>query len=168
MIEPGTAWIAYNLATREAVTMGGQGATLVDFVRSSGPLRGQALHRLALGCAAAMTRLHARGVAGLRLGPESVALGARGQVLIGWHSAAAGHEDAVAADVRAWADLVVFAATGAADGNPAVLPPALRIAVEQCRRADPEARPRAVDVLRVLLGRSVAAAVASVDDLLAS
>ncbi|MGI5284857.1 hypothetical protein ACQEVF_16165 [Nonomuraea polychroma] len=158
--------MTYNLATREAVAMSGQGAALADFVRHSGPLRGQALHRLAIACTAALARLHGRGTSGLRLTPESVALGTRGQVLIGWHPAAAGGSEAE--DVRAWADVVVFAATGVQDGDPAVLPPALRIAVEQCRHADAAARPRAADLLRVLLGHTVAAAVASVDDLLAS
>ncbi|RVX46476.1 hypothetical protein EDD27_9365 [Nonomuraea polychroma] len=157
--------MTYNLATREAVAMSGQGAALADFVRHSGPLRGQALHRLAIACAAALARLHGRGTSGLRLTPESVALGTRGQVLIGRHPTAGG---SVAEDVRAWADLVVFAATGVQDGDRAVLPPALRIAVEQCRHPDAAARPRAADLLRVLLGHTVAAAVASVDDLLAS
>ncbi|MFC5831674.1 hypothetical protein [Nonomuraea insulae] len=144
--------------------MGDQGATLAEFVRQGGPLSGQALHRLAVSCVAAMAKLHARGTAGVRLGKESVALGTRGQVLIGWQSAEDG--SGAAEDVRAWADLVVFAATGSEHGDTAVLPPALRIAVEQCRRPDAAARPQAVDVLRVLLGRSVAAAVASVDGLL--
>ncbi|TMR16656.1 hypothetical protein ETD86_24550 [Nonomuraea turkmeniaca] len=145
--------------------MSGQGAALADFVRHSGPMRGQALHRLALACAAALARLHARGASGLRLSAESVALSTRGQVLIAWRPPAGG---SAGDDVRAWADLVVFAATGRKDGDPAVLPPALRIAVEQCRHPDTAARPRAADLLRVLLGHSVAAAVASVDDLLAS
>ncbi|MFC4010880.1 hypothetical protein ACFOY2_26880 [Nonomuraea purpurea] len=143
--------------------MGGQGAALSDFIRLGGPLRGQALHRLAVSCLAALSRLHAHGTAGVRLSPESVALGARGQVLIGWQT---GYEGAQAEDVRAWADLVVFAATGVKDGDPSVLPPALRIAVDRCRQPDPADRPEAVDVLRVLLNRSVAAAVASVDGLL--
>ncbi|MGW5155644.1 hypothetical protein ACWEPN_09185 [Nonomuraea wenchangensis] len=149
------------------MAMGGQGATVAEFVRSSGPLRGPALDRLALACAATMARLHARGVAGLRLSEDSVALGAHGQVFIGWTPSAAAYEGAVADDVRAWADLMVFAATGVRDGDPHVLPPALRLAVAQCRRPDWVARPRAADVLRVLLGRSVASAMASVDDLLA-
>ncbi|TMR99957.1 hypothetical protein [Nonomuraea basaltis] len=167
MVEPWTAPIAYHLATREAVAMGGQGAVLADFVRSSGPLRGQALHRLAMGCAAAMAKLHARGAAGLRLGPRTVALGTRGQVLIGWQASAADDGGAMAEDVRDWADLVVFAATGSQHGDLSVLTPALRAAVEECRRPDAAARPQAGHLLRVLLGHSMAAAVASVDDLLA-
>ncbi|MFC6005395.1 serine/threonine protein kinase, partial [Streptomonospora nanhaiensis] len=59
---------------------------MTDFVRNGGPLRGQALHRLAVSCVAAMAKLHARGIAGLRLSPDSVALGTRGQVLIGWQT----------------------------------------------------------------------------------
>ncbi|MEV0381798.1 hypothetical protein [Nonomuraea sp. NPDC050643] len=146
--------------------MGDQGARLADFVRQGGPLRGQALHRLAVSCVAAMAKLHARGTSGLRLSQDSVALGTRGQVLIGWQTSAIRHDGAAAEDVRAWADLVVFAATGSVSGDVRVLPPALRIAVEQCRRPDATARPRSADVLRVLLGQSVVSAVASVDDLL--
>ncbi|MEV0830627.1 hypothetical protein ACWDA3_47790 [Nonomuraea rubra] len=147
--------------------MGDQGATLAEFVKQAGPLRGQALHRLAVSCVAAMAKLHARGTAGIRPGKESVALGAHGQVLIGWETSPAPGDLPEAEDVRAWADLVVFAATGTEDGDLRVLTPALRIAVQQCRLPDPAARPKSVDVLRVLLSRSMAAAVASVDDLLA-
>ncbi|QFY05611.1 hypothetical protein GBF35_01985 [Nonomuraea phyllanthi] len=146
--------------------MSGQGAVLSEFVRTSGPLSGPALHHLALACAAAVARLHARGNVGLRLSHENIALGAHGQVLIGWQPGATA--GSAAEDMRAWADLVLFAGTGRADGDPAVLPPALGLAVRQCRQPDPTARPRAADVLRVLLGQSVAAAVASVDGLLAS
>ncbi|MEO3869748.1 hypothetical protein ABGB18_13045 [Nonomuraea sp. B12E4] len=145
--------------------MGDQSASLAYFVRHEGPLRGRALHHFAVSCMAALAKLHARGTAGLRLGRDSVALGRRGQVLIGWQTSQTAYEDA-ADDVRAWADLVVFAATGTEEGDPRILPPALRLAVEQCRRPDPGARPRSVDVLRVLLGQSVAAAMASVDGLL--
>ncbi|MFI7135934.1 hypothetical protein ACIBQ1_60535 [Nonomuraea sp. NPDC050153] len=146
--------------------MSGQGAVLSDFVRTSGPLRGQALQRLALTCASAVAKLHARGNVGLRLSHESIALGAHGQVLIGWQPGLT--PGSAADDVLAWADLVVFAATGRTDGDTSVLPPALHLAVRQCRQPDPTARPRAADVLRVLVGQSVAAAVASVDGLLAS
>ncbi|WP_188188682.1 hypothetical protein [Nonomuraea sp. SYSU D8015] len=145
-----------------------RGAALADFVRRNGPLSGTALHRLAWACAAAMARLHARGTAGLRLGPQTVALGTRGQVLIGWEGAATVRDDrAMSEDMRDWADLVVFAATGSRRGDPDVLPPVLRTAVERCRHPDPEVRPAAAHVLRALLGHSMATAVASVDDLLA-
>ncbi|MEV0613841.1 hypothetical protein AB0I81_11010 [Nonomuraea sp. NPDC050404] len=142
--------------------MGDQGATLAEFVRQRGPLSGQALHRLAVSCVAAMAKLHAHGTEGVRLSKDSVALGAGGQVLIGWRTSPEARPD-----VREWADLVVFAATGSDDGDTAALPPALRIAIQQCRLPDPAARPAAVEILRVLLSRSMAAAVASVDDLLA-
>ncbi|SDL54940.1 hypothetical protein [Nonomuraea jiangxiensis] len=146
--------------------MGDQGASLAYFVRHEGPLGGRALHHFAVSCMAALARLHGGDTAGLRMSRDSVALGGRGQVLIGWETSGTSYEGAAADDVRAWADLVVFAATGTEDGDPRILPPALRLAVEQCRHPDPGARPRSVDVLRVLLGRSVAAAMASVDGLL--
>ncbi|MFI7617814.1 hypothetical protein ACIBP6_41985 [Nonomuraea terrae] len=136
-------------------------STLAEFVRMGGPLRGPALHRVAVRCAAAMLHTTVHTTSGVRLRPDEVALGPGGQVLVG--CASAGEP---ADDVRAWADLVVFAATGAADGDVRVLPPVLRIAVERCRHPSAASRPRAADLVRVLLGRSVAAAMASVDDLL--
>jgi hypothetical protein len=146
-----------------------KGAALADFVRRNGVLGGSALHRLACACVAAMARLHARGTAGLRLSPYSVALGTRGQVLIGWETARTVPDAwAMAEDMRDWADLVVFAATGSRRGDPSVLSPLLREAVERCRYPDAAARPPAAQVVRVLLSQSMATAVASVDDLLTS
>ncbi|NUP83847.1 MAG: hypothetical protein HOV96_40605 [Nonomuraea sp.] len=128
---------------------------LTDFVRAGGPLRGPALHRLALGSAAAMARMHARGVTGLRLGPDNVALGSRGQVLVGLQQGSSGR-GGPADDVRDWAELVRFAS------GPGALPHPLRGVVELCRRPEPAARPSAAHVVRVLLGHTMA----TVDDLL--
>ncbi|MEU1720123.1 hypothetical protein ACNF49_03065 [Actinomadura sp. ATCC 39365] len=135
-----------------------KGESLTEFVRAGGPLRGAALHRLALGSAAAMARMHAHGVTGLRLTPDNVALGTRGQVLVGVQGSPG--RGGPAADVRDWAELVTFASGSGA------LPQPLRGVVERCRRPEPAGRPSAAHVVRVLLGHTMATAVASVDDLL--
>jgi hypothetical protein len=135
-----------------------KGSALADFVRSTGPLRGPALHRLALGSAAAVARMHAHGVTGLGLSPESVALGTHGQVLVGCEPKRG--RGGSADDVRDWAELVTFAS------GPGRLPHPLHAVVEKCRRPDAAARPSAAHVVRVLMGHTMAAAVASVDDLL--
>ncbi|MEU5859737.1 MULTISPECIES: hypothetical protein [unclassified Nonomuraea] len=135
-----------------------KGESLTDFVRRGGPLRGAALHRVALGSAAAMARMHAHGVTGLRLTPDNVALGTRGQVLVGVQGSPG--RGGPADDVRDWAELVRFASGSGA------LPHPLRGVVERCRRPEPAGRPSAAHVVRVLLGHTMATAVASVDDLL--
>ncbi|WP_049558504.1 hypothetical protein [Nonomuraea sp. SBT364] len=138
---------------------------LAEAVRARGPYKGEALHRLALSSATALARLHVGGVSGLRLAPGTVVLGPRGQALIDWRTPSE-DEDLRADDVRDWAGVVVFAATGRESDTDDLLPPALRSVVEECRRPDAEARPSAVRLVRVLLGHSGAAPVSSVDDLL--
>ncbi|WP_336212114.1 hypothetical protein [Nonomuraea sp. LPB2021202275-12-8] len=145
----------------------GRSEPLAGAVRARGPFKRDALHRLALGSATAMARLHLGGVSGLRLSPETVIIGDRGQALIDWQLPRPGDEDLRPEDVRDWSDVVVFAASGrSADADPDLLPPALRSVVEECRRPDAEARPAAVHLVRILLGHSTAAPVASVEDLL--
>jgi hypothetical protein len=62
--------------------------------------------------------------------------------------------------VRDWAELVTYAS------GSGTLPQPLGEVVERCRGPEPGARPSAAHVVRVLMGHSMAAAVASVDDLL--
>ncbi|MFF0868410.1 hypothetical protein ACFYUV_42090 [Nonomuraea sp. NPDC003560] len=158
----------------------GMGEPLADVVAAAGPYEGEALHRLALGTAATMARLHLTGIAGLRLGPHNVLVGPLGEV-----SFAPGprSSDLPPADVREWADVIVFAAAGhtgaghtggghAAAGHAGGgddlgrLPAPLRGLVERCRRPDPAARPTAIELVRVLLGHAASARHASVRDLL--
>ncbi|RSN01919.1 hypothetical protein DMB42_37775 [Nonomuraea sp. WAC 01424] len=144
----------------------GIGEPLADVVAAAGPYGGEALHRLALGTAATMARLHLTGIAGLRLGPHNVLIGPLGEA-----SFAPGprSSELPPADVREWADVIVFAATGqAADGDPGLdaLPDELREMIGRCRRPDPAARPTAMQLVRVLLGHSPSARHASVRELL--
>ncbi|YCK32675.1 hypothetical protein ACNF49_00785 [Actinomadura sp. ATCC 39365] len=143
----------------------GMGEPLADVVAAAGPYEGEALHRLALGTAATMARLHLTGIAGLRLGPHNVLVGPLGEA-----SFAPGprSSDLPPADVREWADVIVFAAAGHTGGGADLdrLPPVLRGLVDRCRRADPAARPTAIELVRVLLGHAASARHASVRDLL--
>ncbi|MEV0383377.1 hypothetical protein [Nonomuraea sp. NPDC050643] len=146
----------------------GRGESLAAVVGAAGPYRGEALYLLALGTAATMARLHLGGIAGLRLSPGNVLIGPRGQVLF-----APGPRDSLfpASDVRDWADVIVFAATGRDPGEGAEpdldrLLPALRAVIDECRRAEPGSRPSAVDLVRILLGHSGAARGATVHELL--
>ncbi|MGW4409290.1 hypothetical protein ACWEJ6_35035 [Nonomuraea sp. NPDC004702] len=143
----------------------GMGEPLADVVAAAGPYEGEALHRLALGTAATMARLHLTGIAGLRLGPHNVLVGPLGEA-----SFAPGprSSDLPPADVREWADVIVFAAAGHAGGGDDLgrLPPPLRGLVDRCRRPDPAARPTAIELVRVLLGHAASARHASVRDLL--
>lgn len=144
----------------------GKGESLAAVVRAAGPFEGEALYLLALGTAATMARLHLGGIAGLRLSPGNVLIGPRGQAFF-----APGPRDSrfPANDVKDWADVIVFAATGRAPDEGADfdrLPPALRAVIEECLHSDTAARPSAVDLVRILLGHSGAARGATVHELL--
>ncbi|TMR96386.1 hypothetical protein [Nonomuraea basaltis] len=146
----------------------GQGRPLAEFVRAAGPFKGEALYLLALGSAATMARLHLAGIAGLRLSPANVMIGPHGQAFF-----TAGPRDSEfpSRDVRDWADVIVFAATGrqAGEGEEPDLDrllPALRAMIDECRQPDPGSRPTAVDLVGILLGHPGAVSRASVDDLL--
>jgi hypothetical protein len=117
----------------------GEQYKLTDFVRAGGPLRGPALPSARRCSAAAVARMHARGVSGLRLGPDNVALGSRGQVLVGLQQHSSGR-GGPADDVRDWAELVRYAS-----GRDA-LPHPLREVVERCRRPEPAEVSRSPDL----------------------
>ncbi|MFG1696789.1 hypothetical protein [Nonomuraea sp. NPDC049309] len=144
----------------------GTGEPLAAVVRSRGPLTGERLHLFALGSAATLARLHLGGIAGLRLSPANVLISPQGQALI-----APGPRDCLfpAHDVGDWADVVVFAATGTMPDEGADLDrllPALRAVIDECRRPDLGARPTAVDLVRILLGRTGPGRGGSVHELL--
>ncbi|SDI54181.1 hypothetical protein [Nonomuraea jiangxiensis] len=133
----------------------GSGESLADVVRAGGPFRGEALHRLALDVAATLARLHMAGIAGLRLHPGNVMIAHNGRAFF---APGPRTSDFPSQDVRDWADVIVFAATGrrpAADAQPGLdaLPPGLRTMIAGCRRQYPSARPTAVDLVHRLLGR---------------
>lgn len=144
----------------------GTGEPLAEVVRAAGPFRGEALYRFALGTAATMARLHLTGIAGLGLSPLNVLIGPLGEAAF---APGTRSSEFPASDVREWAEVIVFAATGQEGGDEPDLDrllPALRGVVDQCRRPDPGARPSAVELVRILLGHSASARHASVRELL--
>ncbi|MEO3875654.1 hypothetical protein ABGB18_43310 [Nonomuraea sp. B12E4] len=148
-----TGWDA-GLALRPRDYLG-SGESLADIVKARGPFRGEALHRLALDVAATLARLHMAGIAGLRLDPGNVMIAHNGRAFF---TAGPRTSDFPSQDVRDWADVIVFAATGrwqAAEARPDLggLSPGLRTAIDGCRRRYASARPTAVDLVHRLLGR---------------
>ncbi|WP_345558475.1 hypothetical protein [Nonomuraea rosea] len=142
------------------------GDSVADIVRAAGPIEGEALYLFALGSAATMARLHLAGIAGLRLNPRNVMIGARGQV-----SFAPGPRDSQfpSSDVLDWADVIVFAATGQWQGpEPGLdwLLPRLCTMIGDCHRRDPSTRPTAVDLVHTLLGYPGTPQRATLNDLL--
>ncbi|NBE99965.1 hypothetical protein FE391_41440 [Nonomuraea sp. KC401] len=130
-----------------------EGEPLVAVVQAAGPYSGEALHLLALGTAATMARLHLGGIAGLRLNPGNVMIGPEGRAFF---APGPRSSEFPSADVRDWADVIVFAATGrpVRDGERPYLGPVpeLRVVIEECRRPNALSRPAAIDVVRALLG----------------
>jgi hypothetical protein len=146
----------------------GKGRRLADAVRTAEPFKGETLYLLALSTAATMARLHLAGIAGLRLTPANVLIGPDGLT----HFAPGPRDSQFPShDVRDWADVIVFAATGrsARKGEEPDLDrllPALRAVIDECLRPDPGSRPTAIELVSILLGHSAAAPGASLEALL--
>lgn len=123
------------------------GRPLDDVVGEHGPLRGGALRRLALGLAKALAAIHEAGTVHRDLRPGNVLMVGGEPVVIDFGIARAVDDQATsAADVRAWAATVAFAATGASDdldGVPEPLRPILRSALT----GDAAVRPAAADLV---------------------
>ncbi|MCM3920373.1 protein kinase [Frankia sp. AiPs1] len=184
------------------------GPTLGAAVTAGGPLSPADLERLGIGMASALTAIHAAGIAHFDLTPSNVLLHPAGPRVIdfgianalgaalpvdddatwigtpGYMAPEQAHSDRVgaAADVFAWAGVLVFAATGRppfGDGAPDVvvhrtlheepdlsglsgLPAGMIGLVRRALRKDPDARPTAGEVLLGLLGGTEADAAPAV------
>ncbi|MDP4506525.1 WD40 repeat domain-containing serine/threonine protein kinase [Nonomuraea turcica] len=167
------------------------GPNLRQVVDESGPYRGDRLRRLAIGVATALTAIHRAGIVHRDLKPDNIILGPDGPRVIDFGVARevgpttsgplmgtpaymppevlAGSGATEAADLWAWAMVVLFAAGGSdaiAPGEPmavvgrvlafepdtAGLPDPLGPLVAASLAADPAARPAAKDVLLRLVG----------------
>jgi len=170
------------------------GPSLAERVTNEGPLAGGELVRLAVGTVTALAAIHQAGVLHRDLKPHNVLLGPDGPRVIDFGIARAldvtssltsgpvgtpsymapeqirGEPLTAAADVFAWASMIVYAATGrppfGQDGVAAVLhrildadpelgtlPEPLRSPAPACLAKDPARRPTASAVLQTLLGR---------------
>jgi eukaryotic-like serine/threonine-protein kinase len=133
------------------------GASLLEVISDAGERRGTDLDKLAIGAATGLAAIHQAGLVHADFGPEHLILSARGPQVVGFGITPPDGAATPAADMRAWAQTVVFAATGRPPTTPAdldVLPPLLRRVVNDCLIAGPAARPAARQVLSELLGDS--------------
>jgi hypothetical protein len=132
------------------------GQSLLELVASDGVRRGHDLEALAIGMATGIASVHQAGLVHGNFGPEFVIMASDGSPRVVEFGITPPYGSATpSADMLAWGETVVFAASGrppAALDDLDVLPDQLRGPVERC--LDPEAggRPAARAVVQSLLG----------------
>jgi eukaryotic-like serine/threonine-protein kinase len=131
------------------------GPLLTEFVTADGPRSGPELEALATGLATGLAAIHQAGLVHGSFGPEHVAMGPDGPRVVGFSITPPYGTATPSADMLAWVQTVLYAATGKYvpdQGDLAVLPEPLRGAVASCASADPSVRPAARQVVLWLLG----------------
>jgi hypothetical protein len=131
------------------------GPSLLEVVSDAGERHGADLEMLAIGAATGLAAIHQAGLVHGDFGPEHLILGEHGPRVVQFGITPPYGAATPSADMRAWAQTVIFAATGRPTAGPEdldALPPLLRQVVTDCLGADPAARPAARHVLRKLLG----------------
>ncbi len=132
------------------------GPSLAEVVANEGPLPAGIVHALVTGCATGLAAIHQSGLVHGNLRPELVLLSPEGPRLVQFSITPPYGAATPAADMLAWAHIVVFAAVGhplTGQQNLATLPEDLRAEVAACFNPDPAGRPAARQVLAGLLGR---------------
>jgi eukaryotic-like serine/threonine-protein kinase len=135
------------------------GPSLMEFVAEEGPWRSGDLEALAIGTATGLAAIHQAGLVHGDFGPEHVVLGADGPRVVEFGITPPYGAATPAADMRAWAQTVLYAAAGG-PADPAdpedlkLLPEPLRTLALQCLSAYPADQPTARTVVVELLGDS--------------
>ena len=133
-----------------------QGQSLLELVSADGVRRGQDLAAVAIGMATGLASVHQAGLVHGNFGPEFVIMAPGGPPRVVEFGITPPYGTATpAADMLAWAQTVVFAASGhpvAALDDLDVLPDHLRGPVERCLDPEPACRPAARAVVQSLLG----------------
>ena len=133
-----------------------QGQSLLELVSADGVRRGQDLAAVAIGMATGLASVHQAGLVHGNFGPEFVIMAPGGPPRVVEFGITPPYGAATpAADMLAWAQTVVFAASGhpaAALDDLDVLPDHLRGPVERCLDPEPAGRPAARAVVQSLLG----------------
>ncbi len=133
-----------------------QGQSLLELVSADGVRRGQDLAAVAIGMATGLASVHQAGLVHGNFGPEFVIMAPGGPPRVVEFGITPPYGTATpAADMLAWAQTVVFAASGhpvAALDDLDVLPDHLRGPVERCLDPEPAGRPAARAVVQSLLG----------------
>jgi hypothetical protein len=133
------------------------GPSLLEFVTDEGPWEDEDLEALAIGTATGLAAIHQAGLVHGDFGPEHVVLGADGPRVIEFGITPPYGSATPSADMRAWAETVLYAAAGeAADPTDPedldLLPEPLLTLVSLCTSADPVDQPTARSVVLELLG----------------
>jgi eukaryotic-like serine/threonine-protein kinase len=130
------------------------GPSLAEVIETEGALPAGLVWALAAGTATGLTAIHQAGLVHGWLGPEKIILSPEGPRIFGFSITPPYGPATPAADMRAWARLVLAAALGRAPASPhdlASLPEGLRTVVTACLSPNPVGRPSAKDVLAELL-----------------
>jgi len=132
------------------------GRSLLELVAEYGVATGPQLEALAIGMATGLASVHQAGLVHGSFGPQYVVLAENGPPHVVEFGITPPYGSATpSADMLAWAQTVVFAATGRPPGVAAdlgILPDSLREPVQQCLELDPPERPAARAVVQFLLG----------------
>jgi hypothetical protein len=138
------------------------GQSLLELVAEDGVRRGPELESLAIGMATGLASVHQAGLVHGSFGPQYLILPAEGPPRVVEYGITPPYGSATpSADMFAWAQTVVFAATGhppSGHGYLDVLPDRTREPVQQCLGQDSLDRPAARAVLQFLLGDGYPAA----------
>jgi hypothetical protein len=132
------------------------GRSLLEVVAEYGVAAGPQLEALAIGMATGLASVHQAGLVHGSFGPQYVILAEDGPLHVVEFGITPPYGSATpSADMLAWAQTVVFAATGQPPGEAVdlgILPDSLREPVQQCLELDPPERPAARGVVQFLLG----------------
>jgi eukaryotic-like serine/threonine-protein kinase len=130
------------------------GPSLQEFVTEAEPWEGDDLGALAIGMATGLAAIHQAGLVHGDFGPEHVVLGADGPRVIEFGITPPYGAATPAADLRAWAFTVLYAAVGgpAIPADLEILPEPLRTLATECMSTGPGVRPTARSIVVELLG----------------
>jgi eukaryotic-like serine/threonine-protein kinase len=134
------------------------GPSLAELVSEEGPWAGDELEALAIGTATGLAAVHQAGLVHGDFGPEYVVLGVNGPRVVEFGITPPYGSATPAADMRAWAQTVLFAATGGApdpsDESLDRLSEPLRALTRRCLSGGAGDQPSARSVVVELLGDS--------------
>jgi eukaryotic-like serine/threonine-protein kinase len=134
------------------------GPSLLELVTEEGAWEGSDLEALAIGTATGLAAIHQAGLVHGSFGPEHVVLGADGPRVVGFGITPPYGSATPAADMRAWARTLLFAAAGEppdpAYNDLELLPEPLRTLASECLYGGPGDQPTARSVVVELLGDS--------------
>ena len=130
------------------------GPSLREFVTEEGPWEGHDLEALAIGMATGLAAIHQAGLVHGEFGPDHVVLGVDGPRVIEYGITPPYGAATPAADLRAWAFTVLYAAAGgpAVPADLEMLPEPLRTLATECLSTGPGDRPTARSIVLELLG----------------